>query len=179
MSSCDGSNYNVLYDQGHKFEYTTEEMAQIVLLPELAKVKIGSRVSVLWHDDNEYYEATVTQERDKKRPHYLMYDDGTSEWIDLHQHKFRLLDDEIRSYCDEKYPNGTKVKKVRRKRFIMVLHCMSASCTQELKSIILSFLKVADGGMEKSYRMMASATKSSLKTEIRGSLMLKRWLRLR
>lgn len=113
MTSYDGSDYHVLFDEGNSEEYTAEEMAQIVLSPELEKVKIGSRVSVLWSDDNEYYEATVTQERNKKRPIHLVYDDGDSEWIDLRQQKFRLLDGEICSYSDEKYPNGTKVKKVR------------------------------------------------------------------
>jgi hypothetical protein len=65
-------------------------MAEIVLTSDLAKVEIGSRVAVYWPDDDEYYEGTVTRERNKK-PFYLEYDDGDREWIDFRQHEFRLL----------------------------------------------------------------------------------------
>jgi hypothetical protein len=68
-------------------------LAAIILSPDLAQVEIGSRVAVLWPDDDTYYGATVTQERnDKKKSFYLEYDDGEREWIDLRQHKFRLLE---------------------------------------------------------------------------------------
>ena len=69
-------------------------MSELVVSPELDKVQIGSRVEVLWSDDEEYYQATVTQEqRSKKRPLSLVYDDGEREWIDLRQHKFRLIEE--------------------------------------------------------------------------------------
>ena len=59
--SFDGKDYQVLYDNGHREEYRATEMARMVLPPELEQVHVGSRVAVLW-DDEEYYEATVMQE---------------------------------------------------------------------------------------------------------------------
>ena len=88
--SFDGKDYQVLYDNGHREEYRATEMARMVLPPELEQVHVGSRVAVLW-DDEEYYEATVMQERNKKRPLYLEYDDGDGEWVDLRHHKFRRI----------------------------------------------------------------------------------------
>jgi hypothetical protein len=61
-------------------------------MPDVVQVEIGSRVAVYWPQDNQYYEATVTRVRDKTRLlHFLEYDDGESEWIDLDQNKFRIL----------------------------------------------------------------------------------------
>lgn len=48
---------------------------------------------MLWPDDDTYYGAIVTQERnDKKNSFCLEYDEGSREWIDLREHKFRLLE---------------------------------------------------------------------------------------
>ncbi len=89
-------------------------MSDHVVSPELEKVQIGSRVEVLWSDDEEYYRATVTQEQmSKKRPLSLVYDDGDSEWVDLRQHKFRLVEGAPYSSDSQKYPIGTIVKAVR------------------------------------------------------------------
>jgi hypothetical protein len=88
-------------------------MSDHVVSPELEKVQIGSRVEVLWSDDEEYYRATVTQEQmNKKRPLSLVYDDGDSEWVDLRQHKFRLVEGAPYSSDSQKYPIGTIVKAV-------------------------------------------------------------------
>jgi hypothetical protein len=88
-------------------------MSELVA-PELDKVQIGSRVEVLRSDDEEYCQATVTQEeRSKKRPLSLLYDSGESEWIDLRHHKFRIIEEAPCSTDDQEYPNGTKVKMVR------------------------------------------------------------------
>jgi hypothetical protein len=67
------------------------EMENIVLASDMADVEVGSRVAVYWPGNDQYYEATVTRERNKKRPLYLEYDDGDYEWIDLRKHRFRRL----------------------------------------------------------------------------------------
>jgi hypothetical protein len=56
------------------------------------QVEVGSRVAVFWPDDRRYYEGTVTQQRKKKNPLYVEYDDGEKEWIDFREHRVRLLD---------------------------------------------------------------------------------------
>jgi hypothetical protein len=64
----------------------------IELTADPTDVEIGSRIAVYWPNDDQYYEATVTRKRDKKkRPLYLEYDDENGEWIDLRHHNFRLL----------------------------------------------------------------------------------------
>ena len=88
--SFHGKDYQVLYDNGHREDYSAKEVARMVLPHELEQVRVGSRVAVLW-GDREYYEATVTQERNKKRPLYLEYDGGDTEWVDLRHLKFRRI----------------------------------------------------------------------------------------
>lgn len=66
----------------------------------MSKIKIGCRVEVFWSEDDCYYPGTITKQRDNiitsKKPFYLQYDDGESEWIDLRDHVFRLIEkDEI------------------------------------------------------------------------------------
>ena len=109
--SYDGSYYRVTFEDGHIVKYNNKEMSLIAVSPELAKVKIGSRVAVLWPDDDKFYEATVTQERNNRRPLHLVYDDGKCEWIDLRQQNFRLLK-VTSSQSSDTYAIGTKVKKV-------------------------------------------------------------------
>ena len=89
--SYDREYYKVLYEDGDQEEYMNEEIEDIVLTSDLAAVEVGSRVAVYWPNDDQYYEATVTRERNTKKAFYLEYDDGSSEWIDLRQHRFRLL----------------------------------------------------------------------------------------
>jgi Helicase associated domain len=86
---------------GDQEEYNNGDMENIVLTSDLAAVEVGSRVAVYWPDDDQYYEATVTRERNKKLPLYLEYDDGDHEWIDLRQHRFRLLSGGTRRRWDE------------------------------------------------------------------------------
>jgi hypothetical protein len=99
--SYDGEYYHVLYEDGDEEEYNGGDMEDIVLTSDLAAVEVGSRVAVYRPDDDQYYEATVTRERNKKLPLYLEYDDGDHEWIDLRQHSFRLLPGGTRRRWDE------------------------------------------------------------------------------
>ncbi len=88
--SFDGKDYEILYDNGHREEYGAKEVARMVLSPELEQARVGSRITVLW-DDGKYHEATITHERNKKRPLFLEYDDGDTDWTDLRRHKFRRI----------------------------------------------------------------------------------------
>jgi hypothetical protein len=92
VSSGDGRDYKVLYENGQSEVYAPTEMSPIMALPEIEKIGIGTRVEVLWSDDEEYYQATVTgEERNKRRSLSILYDSGESEWVDLRQRKFRLI----------------------------------------------------------------------------------------
>jgi hypothetical protein len=66
------------------------EMAEVML-----RIKIGCRVEVFWSEDDCYYPGTITKQRDNiiqaKKPFFLEYDDGESEWIDLRDHVFRMI----------------------------------------------------------------------------------------
>ncbi|GAX27289.1 hypothetical protein FisN_23Lh144 [Fistulifera solaris] len=59
-----------------------------------SKVWIGTRLSVWWPQEEEYFDCTVTRYRDHKRPFYLEYEDGDREWIDLTEHKFFIIESE-------------------------------------------------------------------------------------
>jgi hypothetical protein len=121
VSSAERWNYCVRYNDGDVESCTENELSQIALSPELARVEVGSRIAVLWEDDT-FYEATVTRERNKKRPFRLKYDSGKYEWIDLRQTEFRLIETgRIRSRNDDTDtstiedattpPRGTKRRK--------------------------------------------------------------------
>lgn len=57
-----------------------------------SKVWIGTRLSVWWPQEEEYFDGIVTRYRDHKRSFYLEYDDGDREWIDLSEHKFFIVE---------------------------------------------------------------------------------------
>lgn len=97
ITSFDGERYHVKHANGDSEDYDKAQVEKIILTPELANVEVGSRVAVYWLNDERFYEATVTQERDKKRAWHLEYDDGECEWIDLGAHEFRLLKERTRS----------------------------------------------------------------------------------
>lgn len=85
-----------MYDDGDSEEYDEVELEKILLTPELEQVQIGSRVAVYQPEEDQYYEATVTQERIDEKPLYLEYDNGASEWVDLGQRNFLLLEERTR-----------------------------------------------------------------------------------
>ena len=86
MSLFDGKDCLVLYDNGRRGKYHAQQevaaMTAFHLNWQQAHIGSGVQVAVLW-DDDKYYEATVVQEQNKKRPLYLEYDDGDEEWVDL------------------------------------------------------------------------------------------------
>lgn len=51
---------------------------------------VGESIQVYWPDDDAYYDAKVLKQRGSTTTFQLKYEvDGTVEWIDLNQHKFR------------------------------------------------------------------------------------------
>jgi len=64
---------------------------------DLALIKVGTRLSVFWPDDKEYYPAKVTSiKRDSESiVTTLFYDDGEVETVDLVGEKFKFLDDTV------------------------------------------------------------------------------------
>jgi hypothetical protein len=65
----------------------------------IAKLGIGSRISIWWPKEKEYYSGTVSQilegiDGDKdatSKPHHISYDDGDEEWLNLLHHKFKRV----------------------------------------------------------------------------------------
>ena len=102
-SHYDG-HYLVVYEDGDSEEYDDQEMDDIVLTAGLEDVDIGSRVAVYRPIDDRWYEATVTRfspEQNKRRPLYMKYDDGDCGWLDLCQHKFRILQGGMRRRSED------------------------------------------------------------------------------
>jgi hypothetical protein len=81
--------------------------------PDMAQVEVGTRVSVWWVGDEEFFDGTVTRRRNpakiSKKPFYVEYDDGDNEWIDLAEHKFRLLRE-----SSQKHNSESEVEESRR-----------------------------------------------------------------
>lgn len=96
VTYCHQEHFQVTYEDGRREENSSRELSEIMLTPNLGKIEIGSRVAVYRSVDDKYYEATVTRERNEKKPFYLEYVNGEHEWIDFRQHKFRLLPGETR-----------------------------------------------------------------------------------
>lgn len=89
-----GNRYRVIYEDDEIIEYDEQELSIVV---DLAKVEVGSRLSVHWPADDTYYEATVTQEQDRREEFCVVYKHGgESEWVNFHERKFRLLEGRTR-----------------------------------------------------------------------------------
>lgn len=52
-------------------------------------VSTGTRLSIYWEDEQQYYNATVSDTRTGRC--FVEYDDGEEEWIDLRNNKFRII----------------------------------------------------------------------------------------
>ncbi len=84
--------YRVLYEDNEIEVCTEQELGELVVTPDLAKVEIGSRVALHWPDDDTYYEATVTRKQEKKDRFLMEYIGGEHEWVDLHERKFCIYE---------------------------------------------------------------------------------------
>ena len=95
----------VRYDDGDKQWVHLEERAHVVLSdppedqrpdnPPLSSLNIGTRVSVWWQGDKEFFEGNLVEMEDSQSqdPHRIVYDDGDEEWVNLAFRRFRLLND--------------------------------------------------------------------------------------
>ncbi|EIE20176.1 hypothetical protein COCSUDRAFT_18682, partial [Coccomyxa subellipsoidea C-169] len=52
---------------------------------------VGLRCQVFWADDKTWYKGDITQHDATKGKHLVEYEDGETEWLDLSQEKFELL----------------------------------------------------------------------------------------
>jgi hypothetical protein len=73
VTACNGENFQITYENGCIEENSSEELSEVMTTPNLAKVEIGSSLAVFHPDECKYYEATVTCERNEKRPLRLEY----------------------------------------------------------------------------------------------------------
>jgi len=81
-----------MFEDGDMEEYNEKELSAIVITPDLAKIEVGSRVAVHWPTDSKFYEATIVREDKRRRkPYFLEYNTGHSEWLDLRKVKFCVL----------------------------------------------------------------------------------------
>ena len=55
------------------------------------KLSIGSRIAVYWVDDDQYYNATISQQYGSSSTFHLDYDDGAEEKLDLSKEEIMLL----------------------------------------------------------------------------------------
>jgi len=75
-------------------------------------IDVGSRVSIYWEDDDEFFNATVTDRKLRGKPFYVEYDDGDEEWIDLRKHKFRLIPSHAPSESGDRFVGGKRLRRV-------------------------------------------------------------------
>lgn len=87
--------------QGEKAEKTTDEETTILpnapsqILVDLNgkphHISVGSKISVWWPDEKRFFRCTVTMKRAQKMPHFLAYENGEREWVDLKKEKFYVV----------------------------------------------------------------------------------------
>jgi len=59
--------------------------------PPIETLTIGSRITVWWPNEREYFDATIVDiQKDREQSHSLMYDDGDEEWTSLLGRKFKI-----------------------------------------------------------------------------------------
>ena len=74
-------------------------------------IDVGSRISIYWEEDGEFFNATVTDRKLRGKPFYVEYDDGDEEWIDLRKHKFRLIPPHAPSESGDRFVGGKRLRR--------------------------------------------------------------------
>jgi hypothetical protein len=67
------------------------------------QVSVGSRLSVYWKDDDQYYNANVVKQRGTSSMFRLEYDDGDNEWLDLSREQLCLLSNDKTTTSNESW----------------------------------------------------------------------------
>lgn len=90
--SFDGSFYIALYSDGDSEEHNEQSLAKILLSPKLAVIDIDTEISLQWPSDINYYKATIIRERNTNKENYCVsYEEGSYEWVNLRERRFRLI----------------------------------------------------------------------------------------
>ena len=97
----------IRYDDGDKQWIHLEEVSYFFLTdpatdrrpdnPPLSHLEIGTRLSVWWQSEKEFFEGTLVEKRKDRQsmdPHRVEYADGDEEWVNLAFRRFRLLGDD-------------------------------------------------------------------------------------
>ena len=66
VTSCDEDYYQVTYENARREKCSSQEMSEIMVTPNVAKVEIGARLAVYWEGGGKYYEAIVAREQNTK-----------------------------------------------------------------------------------------------------------------
>jgi hypothetical protein len=67
--------------------------------PDIAFVDVGSRVGIWWPEDRRYYKGVIVDRKRGRKPLQVKYDDDdVIEWINLSEHRFRLLRETARRF---------------------------------------------------------------------------------
>jgi hypothetical protein len=85
-----------------------EDMKQRKKRAEMVQDQIrgGARLKVWWALDNRYYKATVLEQGSSPTQVHIRYDDEATEWIDLADHQFMILNDEEKFAAKVKRENS-------------------------------------------------------------------------
>jgi hypothetical protein len=68
----------------------------------LKRVQPGSRIAIYWDGEDAYFSGTVKKIREeRKRPYFVVYDDGDREWMDLCSENFRIVKKKINKQKEE------------------------------------------------------------------------------
>ena len=87
--------------QRNLFSFFAKPSPSSLIDRHLTQIQVGTRISVFWPDDNEYYAATVMAKKRhlvsgdnsgaSKNVMTLVYDDGDVETVDLTKEQFKVL----------------------------------------------------------------------------------------
>ena len=109
--SWDGKFYRVRYEDGDDEQVSAEEMDDVVLNPNVSKVRVGTRVAVYWQGDECFYPATVKKRRyGHTEGFYLRYDDEIEEWVDLRSWTFHFVTNEPGASSPVVVTEASKIK---------------------------------------------------------------------
>jgi len=74
-----------------ELESKVDQLPPRKVSPSLDQATVGTRISVWWPGEKQYYGAIIKRIKDgRSEPFRLYYDDGDKEWTDLSSRKFVL-----------------------------------------------------------------------------------------
>jgi hypothetical protein len=86
----DGDKEWMHYDENKLLILKGDSMDQRPDNPNVVDLQVGSRVSVWWQAEKEFFSGTLSKIKTSKlKPHRVKYDDGDKEWTNLAYRRFR------------------------------------------------------------------------------------------